>query len=117
MKKVQGKKVLENKNEGSSNRKPKLSTRAQGIIIYYNPWDIANLTVNELARKLNVTFPHLSSTFRKEMGFTLSETVLRQKMLVRAVFLDQKPEFSVKKVSEIIGFYSVDYFYKLFKLN
>jgi two-component system response regulator YesN len=115
MKKLQGKKVTEKKKRGQKKRKPYLSTCAKEIIYNYSPWDIGNLSVKELARKLCVSVENLSKTFKKETGVKLGDIVLNQKMYVSAAFLIQNPELSVKKITEIIGYCSVDYFSIVFK--
>ena len=85
------------------------------IIYNYYPWDIGNLSVNGLARKLFVSPDNLSKTFKKETGVNLENIVISQKMYVSASFLTKNPELSVKKITEIIDYYSVDYFIIVFK--
>jgi AraC-like DNA-binding protein len=115
MKKIQGKKITDNKKRCSINRNPRISDRAIEIIYNYNPLDIGNLSVNLVAQKLCVSRSNLYRKFKKETGLNLGNIVLEQKMIVSEAFLINNPELPVKKIAEIVNYHSVWFFIKTFK--
>lgn len=96
-------------------KKKKVSERAAEIIIRCNPLEFSSLTVGSIARKLEVTIPHLSRSFRNDRGYTLKEFLVRGKIARSQFILLNNRELKVKDVSAFLHFCSTDYFIKVFK--
>lgn len=96
-------------------KKKKVSERAAEIIIRCNPLEFSSLTVGGIARKLGVTIPHLSRSFRNDRGYTLKEFLVRGKIARSQFVLLNSRELKVKDVSALLHFCSTDYFIKVFK--
>lgn len=96
-------------------KKKKLSERAAEVIIRCNPLEFSSLTVGLIARKLGVTIPHLSRSFKGDRGYTLKEFLVRGKVARSQFLLLNNRELKVKDVAELLRFCSTDYFIKVFK--
>lgn len=84
-------------------------------VIRCKPSDCGDLNVNAIARHLNVSVPHLSRDFKKNMKINLHKYLIREKIKCACFLLMQNQRFTVKQVAIILDFCSSDYFIKIFK--
>ena len=96
-------------------KKIKLTDRIIEYILRCKPSDFADLNVNAIAKSLEVSVPHLSRDFKKNMKICLHEYILREKIKRSCFLLKQNNRLTVKKVSLILDFCSCDYFIRIFK--
>lgn len=96
-------------------KKKRLSERAADVIIRCNPLEFASLSVGIIARKLGVTIPHLSRSFKSDRGYTLKEFLVRGKIARSQFLLLNNRQLKVKDVAVLLHFCSTDYFIKVFK--
>jgi AraC-like DNA-binding protein len=100
--------------------KPKLSVqltqnqRINEVVKYINAYFETNLTLLELAQKVNLSKSHLSKLFGKEMGVSVME-YLKNVRLTNAKKMLLSQSLSVTQVAQQCGFNSPSYFTKLFK--
>lgn len=92
-----------------------LSDRAMAIVLSCTDDELAELTVNDIARKLSITVPYLSKRFKLDMEFSLKDLIRQVKLYKCVSELTTNPDISVREVSKLFGFCSVDYFCKVFK--
>ena len=74
----------------------------------------ADLGLKNLATQLNVNPSYLSTLFKKETGFTLTEYV-NQKRIEHAVFLLNSSSLQIQMIAQYSGIADVNYFTKTFK--
>mgnify|MGYP003295234143 CR=1 FL=1 len=74
----------------------------------------ADLGLKNLAAQLNVNPSYLSTLFKKETGFTLTEYV-NQKRVEHAVFLLNSSSLQIQMIAQYSGIPDVNYFTKTFK--
>ncbi len=74
----------------------------------------SDLTLNTLAKHLNVNASYLSSLFRKETGSTLTDYVTR-KRIEHAVYLLHSTSLQISTIAQYCGIPDLQYFSKLFK--
>lgn len=74
----------------------------------------ADLTLNSIARRLNVNASYLSALFKRECGETLTAFVIRKRM-ESAAFSLRHTEKQIQTIAEEVGVLDVNYFIKLFK--
>ncbi|TGE32963.1 PocR ligand-binding domain-containing protein [Desulfosporosinus sp. Sb-LF] len=88
-----------------------LVTNARNFIIenYHKP-----LTIKATADYLFISPSHLSRLFRLELDCTFNDYLTRVRV-EKAVELLKKPEFSVERVSQAVGFKSQSYFAEIFR--
>ncbi len=92
-----------------------LCNRAVEYILMQPVENLANLTVAEIARHLDVSHSYLARKFKAERDFPLREYLFREKM-VRSVFLLQKEtNMTVRDLARTMGFFDAEYFAYLFK--
>ncbi len=72
------------------------------------------LTLQHLARTLNVNSSYLSSLFSREMGMTLTEYVTGRRISYAADLL-RKTQYPIKTVAKKTGISDVQYFSRIFK--
>lgn len=72
------------------------------------------ISMDEMAKRLDLNSSHFSRIFKKETGETFIEFVTRSKM-ERARELLDKSNQSVEQISEELGFDNSSYFFKLFR--
>jgi len=93
----------------------KLTNRIIEYILKCKPLDFHDLNVNAIAGHFNVSVPHLSRDFKKNMKICLHEYILREKIKRACFLLKQNLRLTVKEVSRILDFCSCDYFIRVFK--
>lgn len=74
----------------------------------------ADLKLKSIAEKLNVNSSYLSALFHKEVGYTLTEYINRQR-IDRGIHLLQLTSKPVQEIAAECGIQDVNYFIKLFK--
>ena len=74
----------------------------------------SDLGLKNLATQLNVNPSYLSTLFKKETGFTLTEYV-NQKRIEHAVFLLNSSNLQIQMIAQYSGISDVNYFTKTFK--
>lgn len=74
----------------------------------------ANLTLQVLAGRLNVSSSYLSALFRKETGQTLTDFI-NQRRIQHAMYLLETTHLQVQTIAQHCGFLDVHYFTKVFK--
>jgi AraC-like DNA-binding protein len=79
--------------------------------------ELGELTILNIARKLNISQSHLYHIFQKEKKLPPGKFLSMIKMLRAAVLLVEDDMPSIKAVSKKMGFSSVDYFTRLFKTH
>lgn len=89
-------------------------------IMNLKPHQLSKMTVDRLARELNISRAYLYYLFKthKKMSFGKMSigTFLRCVKILRAlVMLTERPRLSVKEISKKLGFNTVDYFIRVFK--
>ena len=86
-----------------------------GRVITLISYDLtAELSLTDIAKKLNVNSSYLSALFKKECGETLTEYVNRKRMEAAAFILTHTDK-QIQTVAEECGILDVNYFIKLFK--
>ena len=73
-----------------------------------------DLSLEVLAKKLNVNGSYLSSLFKKEMGQTLTDYITAKRMTL-AMKLLGTTQMQIQMVAQICGIPDVNYFTKKFK--
>lgn len=73
-----------------------------------------NLTLRSLAETLNVSPSYLSSLFRKETGYTLTDYISRRRVR-HAMHLLKTTRLQIQTVAQHCGMMDVQYFSKIFK--
>ena len=77
--------------------------------------NLANLTVAEIARHLDVSHSYLARKFKAERDYPLREYLFREKM-IRSVYLLQNEEnMTIRDLARMMGFFDAEYFAYLFK--
>jgi AraC-like DNA-binding protein len=76
---------------------------------------LGELSVEKIARELDVSRSYLARIFKRERNFSLKEYLLREKMIRSALLLVNEPQMTVKELSQKIGFLDTDYFAIIFK--
>ena len=74
----------------------------------------ANLSLQNLAKRLNVSGSYLSTTFKKETGQTITGYI-NYKRIRHAMHLLSSTNLQVQTISQHCGILDIHYFSKLFK--
>lgn len=96
-------------------KKSNLADRVVEYVLGCRNEDLAFLSVEKIAGIFNVSESFLARKFRTDKDFTLGQFIFRERMFRAASLLKGNQEFTVKSVSEKIGFYDYDYFSRIFK--
>lgn len=72
------------------------------------------ITLEETARKLHVSVEHLSTTFKKETGFTFSETIRKYRIL-KVKSLLTETDLKLNQIADMVGYSDPKYMSKVFK--
>ncbi len=90
------------------------SSLIQEVIKLTDSDPAADLSLRNIAKRLNVNPSYLSTLFHDETGKTLTEYV-NQKRIQLALFLLNTTELQVQTIAQYCGINDVNYFTKLFK--
>lgn len=74
----------------------------------------SEMSVRELAGMVYVSADHLTRTFKKKCGLTVTDFILKKRMELAGELL-KKPELTVTMVSDSVGFGNYSYFTEQFK--
>lgn len=93
---------------------PNLSREINGVIAYINRNYMQNMTLGQLAQKVNISQGYLCSIFKKELGTSFSDYLLRvrinkSKEMLVSTFM------KLYEISESVGFSDYSYFSRAFK--
>lgn len=72
------------------------------------------LTLNDLARKINVNATYLSGQFKKEVGVTITDYINKNK-ISNSLLLIAATDMPISKIAEMFGFLDENYFSRVFK--
>lgn len=87
----------------------------QKAIEYISQHYKENISQSDVASAIGVTPSYLSNIFREENGESYSKFITRLRMAQAAILLRTKPNFSIKNISEEVGYFSEKHFISLFK--
>ena len=90
------------------------SPLVQSIVMLIDADLTADLTLSALSKKLNVNASYLSTLFRRDTGYTLTEYV-NNKRIKMAKYLLETTNHQVQQISHECGILDVNYFVKIFK--
>lgn len=88
------------------------------VIIYIMTLQMEQLkeiTVDELTRQFRISKTSLINKFKIEKGFTPGQFISQEKMIRSVILMKTKPHLTIKRLTEMMGFSSCDYFIRLFK--
>lgn len=77
--------------------------------------EIRDLNVNVIAERIGVSPSYLSRVYRMEQGVNLSESLFNRRMKMAFGILGDRPEYSVAKVAQEVGYESTSHFIQAFK--
>ena len=92
-----------------------LNVKAVEIISSCEPEDFSYVTVEYVARRLGVSLPFLSRTFKKIFGMTLRDFLILKKMLSALYLINKKPAILVKELAAALAYDSTSQFIAAFK--
>ena len=93
----------------------KLANAAWRILDNAEPESVAELTVSEIARRLNVSRPNLSRAFRSPCYFTLRNFIEIKKVVMFEFLLFYQQTRTVKETLEVLDIRDSSHFIKKFK--
>jgi AraC-like DNA-binding protein len=83
------------------------------IIVRTEPHEFGDLTVRNIAKKLNVSRGHLARVFKKEYGHTIRYTIIVYKVMRAKMMLEEG--MPIKQVAYLIGCADESHLTRLFK--
>lgn len=86
------------------------------ILEYINEFYAKKIELNQLAEQFYATPSHIARLFKKNMGMSII-TYVHQVRIEQAVLLLDSGQYSIKTVAEMVGYESLNNFYKYFKLH
>ncbi|UCH98439.1 MAG: helix-turn-helix transcriptional regulator [Candidatus Aminicenantes bacterium] len=89
--------------------------RVTEFIITRDTMEFSELTVEKICRQLNISQSNLYYSFLKRGPMTPGQFLLGVKLGRAVMFLKKDNRLTVKKISEKVGFNTLDYFIKVFK--
>jgi two-component system response regulator YesN len=84
-------------------------------VINLSSEQIADLSIQALAKHFGVSRCHISRRFRDDRGMTLAAFIHRRKLLLAERFLMQEPELTVRSLAVRMGYADYQYFIARFK--
>lgn len=90
------------------------SVPVQKAIVYIDTDLTVDLSLNAVAKVLNISPGYLSSLFKKETGQTLTEHVNR-KRIKNAMLLLETTKLQIQTIAQYCGILDIQYFSKVFK--
>lgn len=73
-----------------------------------------NLTLNRLAKELNLNASYLSALFSREVGMSLTEYIHRCRIETSIQYMSD-PKLAIKDIISEVGIYDLNYYSRLFK--
>lgn len=95
-------------------RKPDYSYNVSKAVRYIQNHLSEKMSLEIIAEHLKVSPPYLSALFHSEVGITLSDYVLRQKIDLAKEYLKGE-NLSITQISQLCGFEDSNYFSRVFK--
>lgn len=92
-----------------------LNFKAIEIISSCKPEDFSYVTVGYVARKLGVSVPNLSRSFKKVFGITIQYFLIQQKMLCALTLMNKKRKITVKELAAALDYNSTSQFIAAFR--
>jgi AraC-like DNA-binding protein len=94
-------------------KKHPLVEKVFNIIIRTEPHEFGDLTVKNIAKKLNVSGGHLARVYKNEYGYTIRYTIIVYKVMRAKMMLNEG--MPIKQVTHLIGCCHESHFARLFK--
>lgn len=91
------------------------SDRVIIFVLEYDTDDYENLTVERLSKSLNISRSQLWRVFKNERKMTIEEYIIKIKLYHAAKLLAEDYNSSIKEIAKKVGYYSYDYFIRIFK--
>ncbi|WP_341357392.1 response regulator [Rossellomorea sp. y25] len=88
--------------------------RIQEIVSYVETYYMEDISLEKLSKMFFLTREHISRTFKKETGLTLSKYVMKLRIDQAKSWL-QETEETIYSISTMLGYQDEKYFSKLFK--
>lgn len=101
-------------NNGIASENPKTSVHIKNIINYIELNYYKNCTLDTVAVNLHLSKYYVSHLFKTQMSITLTDYIIN-KRLTEAKKLLRSGNFSISKISKLIGYSDPLYFSRLFK--
>jgi AraC-like DNA-binding protein len=98
----------------SSGNVPTAGMRARSVAAYMRQHLVRRTTLKELARMANLSVSHFSAIFRKELGFSPLDYLIRTR-IQRACDLLDTTGSSLKEIAAAVGFSDPLYFSRVFR--
>lgn len=89
---------------------PKIQQAVSIIMMYYSE----PLSVESVARELDISASYLMMLFKQELGTTFN-SYLTEYRIKTAIKLMKKNEYKIYEISEMVGYKDSDYFTRIFK--
>lgn len=84
-------------------------------VLNYIEFNISHpLSLSSLAEEFHVTSPYLSTLFKKELGSTITEYIMQQKIRISLKLLNTT-NMQIQEIASYVGIFDVNYFTKQFK--
>ncbi|MCK5055045.1 MAG: helix-turn-helix transcriptional regulator [Candidatus Aminicenantes bacterium] len=96
------------------NRK-KLCNRIVDYILNCPLEKLDNLTVDDIAKKFQISKMHLIRSFKICRNITPGKFIVREKMIRALLLMQKNGNLTVNRIAEILGFSTADYFIRVFK--
>jgi YesN/AraC family two-component response regulator len=94
-------------------KKHPLVEKVFNIIVRTEPHEFGDLTVTNIAKKLNVSREYLARLFKKERGYTIRYTIIVYKVMWAKMMLDEG--MPIKQVAYLTGCADESHLTRLFK--
>jgi YesN/AraC family two-component response regulator len=101
--------------KSNDNNLSKISDSVVEFVLTREVKELENLTVNAIARKLNINRCYLSQRFKYDKKISLHHYILMIKIMRSLSLLEAYENMTVEDLSRRIGFSSPDYFTRVFK--
>lgn len=95
----------------SSNQSEKIQMVCAYIKLHYNE----DLSLDQLAEKVNLNPCYLSYIFKKEVGVTFLQYLHQNRISKACKLLKSNPDISMEAIAEQVGYRSATYFHKIFR--
>jgi two-component system response regulator YesN len=100
-------------NKGS--KKKNLSDKVVEYILTRETEELEMLSVGSIAGNFGITRYKLLRSFKKDKKITLEKYLCRQRIIKAVLLLKTNESLTVKEIGEKVGYYSYNYFIRIFK--